>query len=174
MAEEVLRPYAYIYGGQMVDENFAEMPVKMFAPDTHDSHLIAIGLGKELHHFEDITIEGEGQIAKHIGDIQDHYEFNALVNARWQTLPWDEYVDTSFALGGGVSYATQKPELEQIGTDKTSNLLLYLSLEADFIIPEQKDWSVFARVHHRSGAFGLVNDVDGGSNALALGVKKRF
>jgi hypothetical protein len=173
-AEKPLRWYGYIYGGKMVDEHFVEMPVMMFAPDTYDSSLVVIGMGKELHHFKHITIEGEAQIAKHFGNLQDHYEFNALANVRWQTFPWDRHVDTSVALGAGLSYATEKPEVEIIDMGNTSNLLVHLSLEADFLIPGQKDWSIFTRVHHRSGAFGLVNNVDGGSNALALGVKKRF
>ncbi len=39
--------------------------------------------------------------------------------------------------------------------------------------PLDKNWSALIRIHHRSGAFGLVAD-EGGSNALVIGLKQRF
>ncbi len=39
--------------------------------------------------------------------------------------------------------------------------------------PLDKDWSALFRLHHRSGAFGLVAD-EGDSNALVIGLKQRF
>lgn len=51
-------------------------------------------------------------------------------------------------------------------------LLVYWVGELEFSRPNQP-WSVIARLHHRSPGFGLVAD-KGGSNFLALGVRRRF
>jgi hypothetical protein len=47
-------------------------------------------------------------------------------------------------------------------------------VELAFAPPSQPNWSVFLRVHHRSGVHGLFNGVSGGSNFLALGVRYGF
>ena len=41
------------------------------------------------------------------------WEFNGLIIARWRLFPWDKYLDTSFAIGDGISYATEVPEIEE-------------------------------------------------------------
>jgi hypothetical protein len=50
-------------------------------------------------------------------------------------------------------------------------LLHYLLIEAEVGLPDSR-WSLVARVHHRSGIFGLFSH--SGSNVLALGVRYRF
>jgi hypothetical protein len=39
--------------------------------------------------------------------------------------------------------------------------------------PSWRNWSVFARIHHRSGIFGLLSDARG-SNFVGLGVRLRY
>ena len=58
--------------------------------------------------------------------------------------------------------------------DETNELLAYYMIELDFKIPRQTNWSIFGRLHHRSGAWGLFDDVYGGSNILCGGVKYTF
>jgi hypothetical protein len=55
---------------------------------------------------EHIRLEGEGQVAKHFGE-QHNWELNALVIGRWVTFPWNAYLHTTFAIGEGISYATE-------------------------------------------------------------------
>jgi hypothetical protein len=50
-------------------------------------------------------------------------------------------------------------------------LLHYVMLEASFGLPNSR-WSVVARVHHRSGIFGLFSH--SGSNVLSAGLRYRF
>ncbi|MBE9544702.1 MAG: hypothetical protein IMF02_09445, partial [Proteobacteria bacterium] len=41
--------------------------------------------------------------------------------------------------------------------------------------PPDSNWAGVFRIHHRSGAFGLIADRgEGGSNTLAVGLKYRF
>jgi hypothetical protein len=60
---------------------------------------------------EHVRLEVEGQVAKHFGE-QHHWELNALVIGRWVTFPWNTYLHTTFAIGEGISYATEVPKLE--------------------------------------------------------------
>jgi hypothetical protein len=113
-----------------------------------------------------------------------HREYNAALILRWHKFPWDKYLDTSLAFGNGFSYATKYPPYE---TDphgqlhgkehemyKVSKTLYYLVIEWNFTHPKINPWSVFIRVHHRSGIFGLINGVDGGSNFIGGGIRYEF
>jgi hypothetical protein len=161
-----------IYGGQVADNN--EWEILTFRPDFVDSYITAFVVGKELWSYKDyVLLEAEGQVVKHSGK-QDHEEFNAVLVLRWLPFPWDDYIDTSFAIGDGISYATEDPEIEEDKLDETSKVLNYLMVELTFGVPKLPHWSVFARLHHRSGIFGLIDGVSGGLNAVGGGVRYSF
>jgi hypothetical protein len=166
------RWFVSLYGGQATYGS--EKDVFTFKADYVDSYIGVFVVGKRLSAYKDyIRIEAEGQIVKH-WELQDHFEFNALFVFRWLLFPWDDYLDTSFAIGDGISYATEDPEIEVQKHDKTSKILNYLMFELAFVVPKQPHWSVFARLHHRSGMFGLINGISGGSNAVGAGVRYTF
>ena len=138
------------------------------------SYLMAAALGRDFAGDPDgLTWEWEGQVGKHYGK-QHHWEFNALVAARWNRFPWDRYVDTSFAFGEGLSYAARTPRVERRDLDSTSQFLNYLLFEVTFGLPQVPRWHLVGRIHHRSGVFGLFNGVHGGSDFTAVGVKYLF
>jgi len=164
-----------LYGGTLVNADLGEM-VTEFPPESEDSQFVALTLAREFATSgPHLRWEVEGQVVKHFG-TQDHWEFNPLLVLRWITFPWDRWVDTSFAVGMGVSYATEVPEVEARRHPDTGSArcLSYLMIELSVGIPGAPAWSIVARVHHRSGVGGLFSDVGGASNALALGVKYRF
>ncbi len=120
--------------------------------------------------------ELEGQIVKHFG-FQDHEEFNGVLVGRWLLFPWDKYIDTSLAVGEGLSYATERPRIE--GGDRSSrkeyHFLNYLMVELSFFLPKFPHWGLVIRVHHRSDVYGLVADsVLGGSSFVGGGIKYVF
>jgi hypothetical protein len=102
---------------------------------------------------EHIRLEVEGQVAKHFGE-QHHWELNALVIGRWVTFPWKAYLDTTFAVGEGISYATEVPALER--EDGASQWLNYLLFKVTFALPKYPEWAIVGRIHHRSGFFGAL------------------
>ena len=116
--------------------------------------------------------EFETQLAKHYRG-QHHWEVNALVIYRWQYFPWNDKLRTTVAIGDGLSYATETPPLEEASKTNVgaTRLLNYILVETTFAPPEVLDWSLVVRVHHRSGVFGLFDDVKGGSNVIAAGIK---
>ena len=105
--------------------------------------------------------------------MQEHYEFNIALIYRWLKFPWDHIIDTSLAIGDGFSYALEKPKIE-LAKHKTSKLLNYLLVEIALLVPGYRRWEVFTRIHHRSGVYGLINDIKGGSNFVALGLRCHF
>jgi hypothetical protein len=137
-----------------------------------NSYLMTVGAGRELLRHDDwLSFEIEGQFVQHFG-IQNNEEFNLLVVLRWLPFPWDAYLDTSFAAGDGLSYATEVPDLErEMNNDKSARLLNYLMFELAFSLPQLPRWSLITRIHHRSGIFGLFDGVHGASNAVCLGLK---
>jgi len=166
------RWFAGLYGGQGTDGS--EKEVFIFKADYMDSYIAAVILGKELLTWNNyLRFEVEGQVVRHFG-TQDHFEFNALFVARWLPFPWDSSLDTSFAIGDGLSYATRDSEIEVLEHEGTSKILNYLMFERALSVPRYPDWSTFARFHHRCGIFGLINRMFGGSNFIGGGVKYTF
>ena len=136
---------------------------QFYSPDFDTSYyFLALAVSRKIHSLtKHIDLELEGQSVKHMGD-QHHWEFNGLLTARWMTFPWNKYVDTTFAIGDGLSHATRTPKHEAQLHEKTSQLLDYLMVEMTFALPEVPRWSLVLRVHHRSGIYGIFNGVEGG------------
>lgn len=161
-----------LYGGRCADAN--ESDVFTLRADYIDSYLSVLIIGRELATYKNyFAVEAEGQLGKHFG-FQDHFECNALLVLRWLLFPWDDFVDTSFAIGEGISLASKEPGVEVHRLGKTSRFLNYLIVDIAFQVPGRPHWSLFARFHHRSGIFGLINGVSGGSNIVGAGVRYSF
>jgi hypothetical protein len=159
-----------ILGSRYSGSKLLDLPGKV---DFKDSYTAGFSL---TYQFADwgphMRWELEGQALKHFGE-QEHVELVSSINVRWVTFPWNRYLHTSLAFGGGLSLATEVPVLERRDPDNSdaAALLHYLMLEAAVGLPGSR-WSVVARVHHRSGIFGLFSH--SGSNLLAVGVRYRF
>jgi len=161
-----------LYYGRLTDSNLAQTATFNF--NFEDSYFIDLALSRRLYTYRDyFNLEIEGQIAKHFGD-QDNWEFNAVGYVRWLPFPWDSYLDTSFAAGVGLSYATSVPEIEAKTHDESAQFLGALMFELAFSLPRVPQWSLVTRLHHRSGAGGLFSGVHGASNAWALGIRYSF
>jgi len=138
-----------------------------------DAYLFVAALSRRFGGFRNLlSYEIEGQLARHFGD-QDHWEVNALATLRWEPFWWDRHLDTSLAFGLGPSYASEVPEVEVAIDGASQRVLVYWMLELALRPPSLDRLEFVTRLHHRSGAYGLVAD-DGGSNALGFGVRYRF
>lgn len=161
----------------------------MLSPDTlgdtltfnakyEDSYVAVLAVARKIYTFKNIPldIEMEGQVGKHFGE-QNHFEVNVAPVFRWKSFPWDRHIDTSFAAGAGLSYAFERPDIEEnsVGKNHSSPKLLgYLMLEFAFALPDHPQWSFVTRVHHRSGANGLFDGRLDASNGIGLGIKYTF
>ena len=167
-----IRPNAVtVFAGLMTDNDWQEL----FAPwliEVRDARLAGVAFSRRLGGFEGkLSFEIEGQAVRHVAG-QDHWEFNLPAIVRWEAFPWDDVVDTSFALGLGPSYASGIPKEEVAREGGSQRWLVYWVAELEFARPDTR-WSAAFRIHHRSEAFGLVAK-SGGSKFLAIGLKRRF
>jgi hypothetical protein len=171
--QKVQRNWALtLYFARLTDSSLRKTAA--FNSEFENAYLIDLGLMRRLYTFRDcFNIEIEGQIAKHLGD-QDHWEFDLIGYFRWLPFPWDEYLDTSFAAGAGISYATSVPEIEVKNYDESARFIGALMFEFAFSLPHIPQWGLIMGIHHRSGAGGVFNGVHGASNAWATGLRYRF
>jgi hypothetical protein len=160
-----------IFGGWMTDNNWEEV-ITPWNLEFRDTTLVGIAGSRRLWRYDnDISFEIEGQIVHHFGD-QDHWEFNLPIIVRWETFPWNDAIDTSAAFGFGPSYASEIPKEEIAKDGDSQQWLVYWMFELAMGLPET-DWRGIFRLHHRSGAFGIVAG-EGGSNVLAVGLRRQF
>lgn len=159
------------FGGAYFKDRLRDL-LRFQATFPDNTAIAGIALGKEVWHYEDwIGFELEGQAVKHFGTM-NHWEFNSLLILRWHPFLWDEYIQTSVAVGDGISYATKVPVIEK---DKGSgHAMNYLMYELTFGIPNLPKWALAIRYHHRSSIFGLIHNYKGSSNFLCGGIKYYF
>jgi hypothetical protein len=159
-----------LFAGRMTDNNLDE--IARFDVQSRDAYLAGAGVSRRVGKlFGSILLELEGQIARHVRG-QTHWEVNGAAVGRWTRFPWTTRLPTSLAFGIGPSYATETPPEEVARAGSSERLLVYLLAELE-VGPPDPVWSAVARIHHRSEAFGAVAD-DGGSNWIALGIRRRF
>ena len=168
------RWFISLYGGMFSDN--ALLDIARLQTNFDNSSILVLSAGREIGRYRNkISLELEGQIAFHNGH-QSHQEMNAVFIARWLQFPWDHLIDTSMAVGNGLSYATKEPPIEILDSKngKSSQWLYYLLIEIAFGLCAADKWDLFVRVHHRSGIYGLIHDVDSGSNFIGCGLRRRF
>jgi hypothetical protein len=160
-----------IFGGAMTDNAWEDI----FTPgkiEFRDSTLIGFAASRQIWHSNDsLSLGFEGQVVRYFGD-QDNWEFNLPLVARWHDFPWDKWLDTSFAFGIGPSYASEIPKEEIARHGDSQRWLVYWFGELEFGLPSSL-WSGIFRVHHRSGAWGIVAD-EGSSNVLVIGLRRQY
>lgn len=160
-----------LFGGVLLDNTYDEL---LIADDIAVEGFGLFGVAgavRVLELFDALEIELEAQVVRH-ANVQSHWELNAPVVARWTAFPWNDTVQTSAAFGLGLSYATDEPAREVLNEGETEQLMAYWHIELE-AGPPDSPYSGFARLHHRSTAYGLFGD-DGGSNAFVFGVRRRF
>jgi len=163
---------ATLYTGQLTDETLGNVARANFSME--DAYWVGLGLTRRIYtyrHYFDLELEG--QVNKFFGD-QDNWEFDFLGYFRWLPFPWDRYLDTSFAAGAGLSYATSVPEVEVENQGDSAQFLGALSFEFTFALPSIPQWNLVAGIHHRSGAGGTFSGVRSASNGLDIGIRFWF
>lgn len=119
-----------------------------------------------------VHLEAELQASQYF-DASHAQSYQAAFLVRWLQVPWRKYVNSSFAAGIGLSYATQIPQVER-DLEKSSKLLLHLVIEYAAFFDDKETWEALFRIQHRSGIFGTVGDVVGGSDYVCLGTRLHF
>ncbi len=113
----------------------------LFQADFEDSQVWVAAISKDKWRPNRHIVMGlEGQLAKHTGPVQHHWEINGLGTLRWLTFPWNRYIDTSAAVGLGLSYATELPEFEVQDNGSSNQWLAYILVELTARLPSVPQW----------------------------------
>ena len=167
-----------LYGGIAVPSKFTGLFSEPFDTEFDDTFLFAAAYSYRIATIWDhLDLELEANIGLRSGDGGEVGEFNGAFVIRWDNFPWNDYVYTTLGLAVfGPSYATKitDQEREKSKNGKGSKFLNYFAPEITFAHPDDPDNQAFIRVHHRSGVFGLIDGVSGGSNFLTFGLRFRF
>ena len=176
---------AAIFYGKLTDTDFVRIPFR--SPDLESVHMIGISLRKELMELNRVAefipngffLDAEGVLAAkwgQLGDIDQNFqEAAASVNVRYD-FPEQLPAVNSISFGNGLSLTSTKSEFEEELTisNGTNPLLWYMMLELDFDLPGTDQWKALCRIHHRSGIYGIFDNVDGGSNYITMGLRYHF
>lgn len=165
------------YAGVYVATAMTSLFVKgrVFAPwtwDTKDSQFIGASASRKFATYDDLwDLEGEVGLGKRFGDLQAGEGWVAMY-ARWNYFPWNDYIRTTAAISTGLNYATKIDRVEDEKSSKNSHLLHYLAPELTFGLPDQPNWNLVLRFHHRSGGkLGVFNGTSGGAQYQTIGVR---
>ena len=123
------------------------------------------------------SLELEAGLFKH-GGRQDHVEGTAALVLRSGQIPLFSGLSFNLAMGNGLSYAFSRPAFEfgptgVRGVD-SRQLQYHMSFEAAFSHENLSQFELFARLHHRSGIYGVISPRRTGSNYIGGGLRFWF
>lgn len=165
------------YYGVATNAHIEEIPT--FSFEKRNAYFLGISYGREFFRtdkFKELSLEIEGGFYDHFGDFGNHQEATLTILARFNNLfPQDFFIE-SFAIGEGLSLASDDPSFESYLHDEneSNDFLNYLAFEFVFKLPKLEDTKLIYRLHHRSGVYGLFDGINGGSNYLSFGVRHKF
>ncbi|MBW4576073.1 MAG: hypothetical protein KME08_12400 [Aphanothece sp. CMT-3BRIN-NPC111] len=173
--------FVTVYGGVGTNSTLGESlrfkTNKFYDSFFNDEYFIGIEGGRKLLRVNrNISLEAIGQLRQHVGE-RGYLALESALLLRYKLFPGNSFLNTSLAVGDGLSYVTQLPGVEAErpeGFFAKSNLLNYLLIEATFSLPKNPSWSLVLRLNHRSGIYGLFNGARDGSNNYALGIRHSF
>ena len=164
--------FVSIYGGPRADETLLDIAT-LNATYSDGNYVLVGALAREIYRYKQwVSAELEGQVGRHFGSKVDHWEFVGLILWRWHPFPWDKDIDTSFAVGSGLSYNSDGSQIELEKDEGAQRLLGYLAFELTFGLPQYPRWNLMLRIHHRSGANEIIGE--SGSNYLCGGLQFAF
>ena len=102
----------------------------------------------------------------------------AGIYLRFDGFPWNNRIRTTVGISTGLDYLSNLPDAETSPDgepeEHTSHVLHYLSPEITFALPKHPNQELVIRLHHRSGLFGAIGGVSGGSNVVTVGFRHRW
>jgi len=160
------------YVGPHADDTLTDI-AWLNATYSDDNYVAVVALAREVYQYKQwVSVEIEGQVGKHFGTDVDHLEFVGLIIGRWHPFPWDRYIDSSFAIGSGLSYNNDVSQIELEEDEDAQRLSGYLAFELTFGLPQYPRWNLMFRIHHRSGVGNLI--VKASTNYVCGGLKFAF
>lgn len=172
------------YVSRWVNTDLLDVPGRTITADLNfsNANFVGVGLARVLvpsfsiplpfteFAFQGNRIEIEGQVLRHFAG-QTHWEGTVALLFRTGQIPLYGGLSFNLAVGGGLSFASERPRLEGAIDVRPTRFLNYLAFEAEFSHEDWKGVSLVARLHHRSGIFGLIAPQKSGSNFIGAGIR---
>ncbi|WP_430252377.1 hypothetical protein [Neorhizobium sp. DAR64860/K0K1] len=164
-----------LFGGAMVNEDM--FAAADFVGANYESNTL-LGLGYQVFPYQigAFNLGLEAGLAGRFGRNASGEVWGGAVG-RYDALGLGSVrISPSFTFG--LSHVTQSQKGRERDheqkRDGDARTLFYLAPEVSFARDTAPDTEVFWRLHHRSGAWGTLGDMHGGSNANVIGVRSRF
>ena len=163
--------------GALTHESLDGLLYQIEIPSFHNSYIADLDGVYTLHRFQalPLDLEVQGEVARRFG--MDHQsEVDLISVVRWKKFPWNDKLYTNFRFGflGGSYVSSISPwEKQDSGNNRGSKFLQLLIGEFTFSPSEDAGYEAFIGLHHRSGIFGLIGGVTGGSNYFLVGIRFR-
>jgi hypothetical protein len=164
-----------IFAGIYSSDVFTDIVATPWDTRTENIYLVTLSYNRRLTTiFRHLDIEVEGGVGRRFGD-NDSVEAYAALALRWTEFPWNNHVRTTFAVYPiGPSYVADLSPSEVSKDGRSANWLNYFAIELTLAAPSLPQLEVLFRLHHRSGAFGLINGSTNGADFLSVGARYRF
>ena len=166
---------AGLYYGELYRATYLSAVYAPNAIDLASTYILAANLNYRFYRSPQLPMQFELEFdaGRHFGEARQ-VEAVLAPFVRWTAFPWNRYLYTNVRASAlGLSYVTGVSawERQNSGQDRGSNLLQFGALEMTFARHPDSPLEVFIRLHHRSGVYGLINGVQGGSSYLAMGFR---
>lgn len=178
-----------VVSGQGIDHNLKEIPIELVVADVNwdNTHFTGLSLernfGSLASRFDQLQDNRLGQFnqglelvaIKHRG-LQQNVELGLaykLNTPAWHVVGLEGQV----SLGLGFSHAFSEPSYEDGPIDNPNeryHTQLLVLFDTRWRLSDYPRYSILFRVHHRSGAYGLIAPRNVGSNFLSLGLGYDF
>lgn len=168
-----------LYGTKWVHENLLGIGVQAARRqiDFRDQYFASVAYSQVLIRdlpllgpLSDSSLELEGQVGRHFGTMT-HPEATAAIVWRSPDATLGR-TSVNFAVGKGLSYAFGTPHKEGVRRDReVQRLMSYLAFELEVSHAALPNLSLVPRLHHRSGAYGLIGPRGDGANYIGLGLR---
>ncbi|MBT9384167.1 hypothetical protein KM176_09875 [Pseudooceanicola sp. CBS1P-1] len=163
-----LLPYNLVTGGLSFRDSYLTSVIVSRQVGEADLRVPGTALG-----LAGVRFELEGTLSRHSG-LQDHDEATLGVMTRSR-----DYTGRAGAISlgwaNGLSWAFSPPDYEYgvdgVRGEKTRQLQYYMGFEAEYTPVGAQHFSLFARLHHRSGIYGVISPSKTGSNILGVGLR---
>ncbi|MEI6856566.1 hypothetical protein [Psychrilyobacter sp.] len=182
----IIRP---LYGIPTQSDIGDLLTFKEFKKDPNDGEIAGIQVERYVYKRPydfpvDITLQSSfiTHFNSYSGEETDYYtndnsyEINFGIKIYWTEFPWDKYVRTRLGISEGLSYISRITNLERYNQyhKNNSNYLNYIDVTLSFNakditgIENLEDTYIGMGISHRSGIFGTINGIDGGSNNVTF------
>ena len=167
-----------LFDGVGVLEDITEYALDRDGLTETEDRILGLAIGQAIGWLGDgLSLDVETQAVYHHGR-GSFIELGAALVARWQGLSLPEWLGgvrliDGFSIGTGPTVTTAIPPLEA-DRGRISHVLNQVVVE--FLGGEPADGPLrpIGRVHHRSGIFGLIEGIVGGSDYIGEGLQLRF